>query len=278
MPTLGLEEVLIASCAAGVALLISQECNKSAAAVQRLEDRLNRQDERDRSAGRPVQVPAAAAGDAAGDLMRMLREQEERADRKLDRLRAELATATTATPPQPLPPTPPTPPTLILEQVSSTPPPAAQGGSAAQAQSESEGALDHLARENKRLASQLSRIRREHWRRGLLLDLETDMTPEEEVEVRRIFDMYDTNRNGSIFAQDLQALHLKMGEPLTDVEAAVALREMAGDDAPELEEVSFETFLTWWKRTHKNEVIELALPAVGETVILLTSPLHPYCY
>eukprot|EP01052_Picozoa_sp_SAG31_P052560 SAG31_NODE_13030_length_898_cov_1.035044_2_plen_128_part_00 len=113
--------------------------------------------------------------------------------------------------------------------------------------------MERLEQENKRLASQLSRIRREHWRRGMLLDLEGDMTPEEEIEVRRIFDMFDTNRNGMIFASDLQALHLKMGEPLTDGEAAVALREMAGDgsggiDDVQLDEVSFETFLNWWKR------------------------------
>ena len=152
--------------------------------------------------------------------------------------------------------------------------PRTAAGSAATAPNadDSNGLSKHYMEENHRLQEQLSRLRREHWRRGLLLDLDNEMSPEEEAEVRRIFDMFDHNRNGCITVKEVQALHLKMGEPLTDTETEDALREMAGlntdgTGSPEpLKEVSFEIFMTWWKRSHSGDLVGPKESELGTTI------------
>lgn len=203
------------------------------------------------------------ADDLLGAVQKLLAEQERAADHKLDLLRTELmvsqqrnAVAAGA------PAAPDSPPHIDPGQFhSGTPRIAAASSAMAPNTDDSIGLTKHFMEENRRLQEQLSRLRREHWRRGLLLDLDNDMSPEEEAEVRRIFDMFDHNRNGCITVKEVQALHLKMGEPLTDKETEDALREMAGlttDGAgsPEpLKEVSFEIFMTWWKRSHSGDLV-----------------------
>ena len=254
MPLLLRQVVIGAAIAIGTAALVS--------AYKNLEMRLE-------MAGRssePVPHPSRAAReppkaeDLVGAVQKLLAEQERAADRKLELLRTELMVA--QRPRAVAPAAPNSHPHMDPgRDHPGTPRTAAASAATAPNADDSNSLSKHYMEENRRLQEQLSRLRREHWRRGLLLDLDNEMSPEEEAEVRRIFDMFDHNRNGCITVKEVQALHLKMGEPLTDTETEDALREMAGlntdgTGSPEpLKEVSFEIFMTWWKRSHSGDLV-----------------------
>jgi hypothetical protein len=183
----------------------------------------------------PVAAPPAPepAQDVVGAMQQLLAEQQRAADHKLELLRTELMAAAAAASVAPTPqhalvaPRPIEPAFAQLAPPPGTPaaaPPADVSGATPSATDPESTMSKHFMEENHRLQEQLSRLRREHWRRGLLLDLDDNMSPEEEAEVRRIFDMFDHNRNGCITVKEVQALHLKMGEPLTEKETEVALR------------------------------------------------------
>ena len=212
-------------------------------------------------------APAAAAPpttDVVAAMQELFAEQERATERKLEALRTELA-AQQQQQQQQQSQSARAPPSLTLTRAPSVAEDAiTEVQSSASGPAPVDDVTQHYLEENRRLQEQLSDLRRETWRRGLLVDLDgpRGMSPEEEQEVRRIFDMFDHNRNGCIAIKEVQALHLKMGEPLTDKEAQEALKEMgglssSGGDSP-LKEVSFDLFVTWWKRRD-----EMALASMG---------------
>jgi Ca2+-binding EF-hand superfamily protein len=72
-------------------------------------------------------------------------------------------------------------------------------------------------------------------------------TEEELADLRRIFDLFDTNRNGNFTALELQALHARLGEPITAEEASVAIECMTWRGKVS---VTFEEFVKYWDREH----------------------------
>ena len=166
-------------------------------------------------------APAAAAPpttDVVAAMQELFAEQERATERKLEALRTELASQQQQQQSQ----SARAPPSLTLTRAPSVAEEAiTEVQSSASGPAPVDDVTQHYLEENRRLQEQLSDLRRETWRRGLLVDLDgpRGMSPEEEQEVRRIFDMFDHNRNGCIAIKEVQALHLKMGEPLTDKEA-----------------------------------------------------------
>lgn len=75
---------------------------------------------------------------------------------------------------------------------------------------------------------------------------EVRLTETELASMRAIFSLFDRDGSGTISAADLQALHSKLGEPLTDEEAKEAIKDFGhGKDS-----LSFEDFLELWEGTH----------------------------
>ncbi len=76
-----------------------------------------------------------------------------------------------------------------------------------------------------------------------------DFTPTELDSIRQIFDYFDKDKTGSISLVELKDLHTKLGEPLTDEEAELALKIIHTQAHGSL---SFEEFLRWWKIDHNR--------------------------
>ena len=76
-----------------------------------------------------------------------------------------------------------------------------------------------------------------------------DFTPSELDSIRQIFDFFDKDKSGSISLVELKDVHAKLGEPLTDEEAALALKTIATQSDGKL---SFEEFLSWWRVDHNR--------------------------
>jgi len=76
------------------------------------------------------------------------------------------------------------------------------------------------------------------------------LTASEVETIRAYFDLFDEEMNGVISVSEIRALHKKLGEPLTEDEAAEALHEL---DKKGRGEVNFEEFLAWWYDNHKGK-------------------------
>lgn len=74
-----------------------------------------------------------------------------------------------------------------------------------------------------------------------------NISPDELSEMKRAFELFDHDRSGSFNATELQALHTRLGEPLTDAEAVSAIESMT---SPGQTSVSFEEFVKYWDREH----------------------------
>jgi inorganic pyrophosphatase len=70
-----------------------------------------------------------------------------------------------------------------------------------------------------------------------------DLQEDEVAAMREIFDHFDRDRSGTISTKELLGLHEKLGEPLTDAEAAEAAATI---DPEGRGEISFDAFLQWW--------------------------------
>ena len=75
------------------------------------------------------------------------------------------------------------------------------------------------------------------------------LTSSEIETIRAIFNLFDTKHNGTIRTEELQALHQKLGEPLTDEETEDAMDELDTDGTGE---VTFPRFVYWWNEAHKG--------------------------
>lgn len=60
--------------------------------------------------------------------------------------------------------------------------------------------------------------------------------------MRAIFKLFDADQSGAITADELQELHAKLGEPLTDEEAVAAIEAFS---SPGSTQVSFEEFVKY---------------------------------
>lgn len=76
-----------------------------------------------------------------------------------------------------------------------------------------------------------------------------DFTPSELESIRQIFDFFVKDVSGSISLVELKDLHTKLGEPLTDEEAELAIRMIKTQKEGML---SFEEFLSWWRLDHNR--------------------------
>jgi inorganic pyrophosphatase len=77
-------------------------------------------------------------------------------------------------------------------------------------------------------------------------------------QIRAIFDLFDVDRSGNITAPELQQVHARLGEPITEEEAREAIVAMIGqsysprpDVAGGRSGVTFDEFLVYWNRDSK---------------------------
>eukprot|EP01083_Nonionella_stella_P056170 148088_1 len=67
--------------------------------------------------------------------------------------------------------------------------------------------------------------------------------------IRSIFDSMDLNQDGCATDQEIINIYSKLGEPLTEKEAKQIIFEL---DPRQTNEISFDTFLSWWHEQHKG--------------------------
>jgi len=73
-----------------------------------------------------------------------------------------------------------------------------------------------------------------------------ELTAAEMERLQQIFLLFDEDNSGTIGAGEIQALHKRLGEAITDAEAQVALRAMNAVDG----QVDFLNFVKWWDNMH----------------------------
>ena len=78
---------------------------------------------------------------------------------------------------------------------------------------------------------------------------EVRLTPSEVETIRAIFNLFDVEQRGTISVKEIRSLHSKLGEPMNEQEADVAMKELDQDGTGE---VNFHQFLYWWFESHKN--------------------------
>eukprot|EP00475_Leptophrys_vorax_P012267 TRINITY_DN1868_c0_g1_i1.p1 TRINITY_DN1868_c0_g1~~TRINITY_DN1868_c0_g1_i1.p1 ORF type:complete len:404 (+),score=130.11 TRINITY_DN1868_c0_g1_i1:223-1434(+) len=76
-----------------------------------------------------------------------------------------------------------------------------------------------------------------------------DFTLTELESIRQIFECFDGDNSGTINLIELKDLHTKLGEPLTDEEAALAMRTIKTKEDGVL---TFDEFLAWWRTDHNR--------------------------
>ena len=79
--------------------------------------------------------------------------------------------------------------------------------------------------------------------------VQSRLTATEMASMRQIFHLFDTHGEGKISAGDLQALHLKLGEPLTDDEAADMILLIGQGRG----HISFDDFIQYWDGVHPSQ-------------------------
>ena len=75
-------------------------------------------------------------------------------------------------------------------------------------------------------------------------------------QIRAIFDLFDQDKSGYITATELQKVHARLGEPLTDDEARDAIVAMLGRYTSPYagagrSGITFDEFLVYWNRESK---------------------------
>ena len=78
---------------------------------------------------------------------------------------------------------------------------------------------------------------------------EVRLTPSEVETIRAIFNLFDVEQRGTISVKEIRSLHAKLGEPMNESEADVAMKELDQDGTGE---VNFHQFLYWWAESHRN--------------------------
>ena len=78
---------------------------------------------------------------------------------------------------------------------------------------------------------------------------EVRLTPSEVETIRAIYNLFDVEQRGVISVKEIRNLHVKLGEPMNEQEADVAMKELDQDGTGE---VNFHQFLYWWFESHKN--------------------------
>lgn len=75
------------------------------------------------------------------------------------------------------------------------------------------------------------------------------LTPSEVETLRAVYNLFDVEQKGTISTKEIQALHTKLGEPMTESEAIAATKELDQDGTGQ---VNFHQFLWWWYENHKG--------------------------
>jgi hypothetical protein len=81
------------------------------------------------------------------------------------------------------------------------------------------------------------------------LDASSKLCGSEVEKLRAVFNLFDSAQSGVVSLSGIQALHEKLGEPLTDIEAAEAVRALDRDGSGI---VTFDKFLLWWYESHRG--------------------------
>lgn len=101
-----------------------------------------------------------------------------------------------------------------------------------------------------RLMAEIERLKRKALSRGVNLTSKDEDVPAEDVaRLRTVFALADNTGSGFINKQQLQALHLALGEPLTDDEAHDAFKRM---DVNKTGTLDFDDFLSWFTLAHSR--------------------------
>lgn len=69
--------------------------------------------------------------------------------------------------------------------------------------------------------------------------------------VEKIFQMFDTDHNGNIDANEFQQLAFQLGEPLTNEEVTEAIKQI---DKNQDGVINFDEFYAWWSAAEHVEV------------------------
>lgn len=88
-------------------------------------------------------------------------------------------------------------------------------------------------------------------RRGSILEdgTEVDLEPQEMERMRNIFNLFDSEGNGFISADDVKNLHKRLGEPISDEDASAAIDFINPVDG----KVDFNSFIKWWNEDHTTD-------------------------
>ena len=118
-------------------------------------------------------------------------------------------------------------------------------------------AMKQLERRNRELARQLTLtevsnvvdVERKYGIKAPGQPSEVKLTASEVETIRAIFNMFDVEQKGTISTSEIQRLHSKLGEPMSEEEAQAATKELDQDGTGQ---VNFHQFLYWWFEQHKN--------------------------
>jgi Ca2+-binding EF-hand superfamily protein len=84
-------------------------------------------------------------------------------------------------------------------------------------------------------------------------ELSISATPEELAIMKHVFDSFDVEKKGHITVEQITALHMKLGEPLSEAEAKEAFAAM---DEEGTGQVRFPQFMKWWQQDHKYDATD----------------------
>ena len=152
--------------------------------------------------------------------------------------------------PRSSPAIPSSPPSLSLGP-SPLSPSGRKGGTAADVYAEVyqlQDAIKQLERRNRELSRQLTLtevsnvvdVERKYGLRAPGQPTDLKLTPSEVETIRAIFNLFDVEQRGTISTSEIHALHAKLGEPMSQEEAAAATKEL---DTSGTGQVNFHQFL-----------------------------------
>ncbi len=79
---------------------------------------------------------------------------------------------------------------------------------------------------------------------------EVRISPDELAAMKSYFQLFDSDGDGKITCGDLRALHAKLGEPISEGEAADAVAMIGGEASSSA--IDFNSFLAYWDGTHPS--------------------------
>ena len=162
--------------------------------------------------------------------------------------------------PRSSPAIPSSPPSLSLGPAPLSPSHQGKGGSPADVYQEVfqlQESIKQLERRNRELNRQLTLtevsnvvdVERKYGLKAPGQPSDLKLTPSEVETIRAIFNLFDVEQRGTISTAEIESLHAKLGEPLSQEEAQAATKELDQDGTGQ---VNFHQFLYWWFESHRG--------------------------